>query len=57
MKPKLDEIKLLLNSSSKLDILGLYETFLDETPTDDNILNMEGFNFERKNRAALKQAH
>ena len=36
IKPKLDEIKLLLNSSSKLDILGLCETFLDEN-TDDNI--------------------
>ena len=54
IKPKLDEIKLLLNSSSKLDILGLCETFLDEN-TDDNILQMEGFNFERKDRAALRQ--
>ena len=53
-KPKLDEIKLLLNSSSKLDILGLCETFLDEN-TDDNILQMGGFNFERKDRAALRQ--
>ena len=54
MKPKLDEIKLFLNSSSRLDILGLCETFLDEN-TDDNILQMEGFNFERKDRAALRQ--
>ena len=54
IKPKLDEIKLLLNSSSKLDILGLCETFLDET-TDDNILQMEDFNLERKDRAALRQ--
>ena len=54
MKPKLDEIKLLLNPSSKLDILGLCETFLDEN-TDDNILHMEGFNFECKDRVALKQ--
>ena len=53
IKPKLDKIKLLLNSSSKLDILGLCETFLDEN-TDDNILQMEGFNFERKDRAALR---
>ena len=51
MKPKLD---VLLNSSSKLDILGLCETFLDEN-TEDNILHMECFNFERKDRAALKQ--
>ena len=54
MKPKIDEIKHLLNSSSKLDILGLCETFLDEN-TDDNILHMEGFNVERKDRAVLKQ--
>ena len=53
-KPKLDKIKLLLNSSSKLDILGLCETFPDEN-TDDNILQMDGFNFERKDRAALRQ--
>ena len=55
MKPKLDEIKLLLNSSFKLDILGLCETFLYEN-TKDNILHMEGFNLERKDRAAFKQA-
>ena len=54
MKPKLDEIKLLFNSASKLHILGLCETFLDEN-TEDNILHMEGFNFEHKDRAALKQ--
>ena len=54
IKPKLDEIKLLLNSSSKLDILALWETFLDKN-TDDNILKMEGFNFECKNRAAPRQ--
>ena len=53
IKPKLVEIKLLLNSSSKLDILGLFEIFLDEN-TDDNSLQMKGFNFERKDRAALR---
>ena len=37
-----------------LDILGLCETFLDEN-TDDIILQMEGFNSERKDRAALRQ--
>ena len=39
MKPKLDAVKLFLNSSSKLDILGLFETFLDEN-TKVNILHM-----------------
>ena len=55
VKPKLDEIKLLLNSSFKLDILGLCKTFLDEN-TKDNILHMQSFNLERKDRAAFKQA-
>ena len=53
-KTKLDEIKLLLNTSSKLDILGLCETFLDEN-TDDTILQTEGFKFECKDREALRQ--
>ena len=53
MKPKLDEIKLLLNASSELDILGLSGTFLDEN-TENNILHMEDFNFERKERAAKR---
>ena len=43
-----------MNSSSKLDILGFCETFLDEN-TDDNILQMGAFSFERKDRAALRQ--
>ena len=47
LKPKLDEIKILLNSASNLDLLGMCETFLDEN-TGDNILHMDGFNFERK---------
>ena len=53
IKPKLDEFKVLLSSSSKLDILGLCETFLDEN-TNDNILQMEVFKFERKDRAMLR---
>ena len=36
LKPKLDEIKILLNSASNLDLLGICETFLDEN-TGDNI--------------------
>ena len=44
IKPKLDAIKLLLNSSSKLDILGICETFFDVN-TDDNILKNGGLQF------------
>ena len=54
IKAKLDEIKFLLNSASKLDIRSKCETVLDES-TDDNILQMESFNFERKDRATLRQ--
>ena len=53
LKPKLDEIKILLNSASNLDLLGMCETFLDEN-TGDNILHMDGFNFERKDRSVLR---
>ncbi|MCG8066696.1 MAG: hypothetical protein JAY84_02445 [Candidatus Thiodiazotropha taylori] len=54
LKPKLDEVEILLNSTANLDILGLCETFLDEN-TDNDILHMNGFNFERKDRSTLKQ--
>ena len=54
IKPKLDEIKLLLSSSTKVDILGLCETFLDDKP-DDDTLRIQGFSFERKDRSLLKQ--
>ena len=53
LKPKLDEIKILLNSASNLDLLGMCETFLDKN-TGDNILHMDGFNFERKDRSVLR---
>ena len=53
LKPKLDEIKILLNSASNRDLLGMCETFLDEN-TGDNILHMDGFNFERKDRSVLR---
>ena len=53
LKAKLDEIKILLNSASNLDLLGMCETFLDEN-TGDNILHMDGFNFERKDRSVLR---
>ena len=36
IKPKLDEIKILLSSLAKVGILGLCETFLDDK-TDDEI--------------------
>ena len=47
--PKLDEIRLLLNEHRSVNILGLCETFLNEN-TDDNVLSIDGFTFERRDR-------
>ena len=49
VKPKLDDIHLLLYSSNHIDILGLCETFLNQN-TEDFILNMQGYHIERKDR-------
>ena len=47
--PKFDEINLLLKGPQTLDILGLCETFLDDQ-VDSNLLQIDGFSFERKDR-------
>ncbi|KAK3103380.1 hypothetical protein FSP39_018833 [Pinctada imbricata] len=47
--PKLDEIKLMIKSSCSVNILGLCETFLNESVHND-FLNIDGFVFERKDR-------
>ena len=47
--PKMDEIKLLLNSKCTVNILGLCETFLDSSVSND-LLHIDGFEFERKDR-------
>jgi hypothetical protein len=47
--PKLDEIKLLLNQENSVNILGLCETFLMSSISNDN-LNINGFVFERRDR-------
>ena len=38
IKPKLDGLKILLQTSKKSDILGMCETFLDDK-TEDNLLH------------------
>ena len=49
LKPKLDDVKILLQRSNKIDILGLCETFLhDDIP--DSILSVDGYKFERRDR-------
>ena len=50
LKPKLDNIKMMLCSSHSVDILGTCETFLNSSVPDD-ILHVPGYIFERKDRA------
>ena len=47
--PKLDEMRLLLHENRTVNILGLCETFLNDH-VDDNVLSIDGFNFERRDR-------
>ncbi|KAK3107876.1 hypothetical protein FSP39_024162 [Pinctada imbricata] len=47
--PKLDEIKILLHERRTVDLLGVCETLLNEQ-IDDALLNIEGYDFERKDR-------
>ena len=50
LKPKLDEMKIILDQQKIIDIFGLCETFLDQT-VDNDILSMKGYSFERKDRS------
>ena len=49
LKPKLDDVKLLLRSSNSVDILGICETFLNKY-VDDQTVGIAGYTFERKDR-------
>ena len=49
MKPQLNEMKILLNSTKHIDSFGLCETFLSEL-FDSDILNIDGYTFERNDR-------
>ena len=49
LKPKLDDVKIILNGTNNIDVFGICETFLNRT-VDDSILNIEGYKFERKDR-------
>ncbi|MCU7800562.1 MAG: reverse transcriptase family protein [gamma proteobacterium symbiont of Lucinoma myriamae] len=51
LKPKIDDVRLLLNKSNNLDIFGVCETFLNNTVADD-ILTVNGYHFERKDRTS-----
>ena len=49
LKPKLDEIKIMLRSSNGF-FLGTCETFLNTT-IPDGVLTVAGYTFERKDRS------
>ena len=51
IKPKLDDIKIMLSESKNVDILGLCETFLDSS-VDDETLHIPNYRFERKDRTS-----
>lgn len=50
LKPKLDEIKIMLSSSNSIDVLGTCETFLNNSIPDD-VLVIADYTFERKDRS------
>ena len=50
LKPKLDQVNIMLHESD-IDILGVRETFLNKT-INDEIINVNGFTHERKDREA-----
>ena len=49
LKPKLDDMKILLDSANCIDVFGLCETFLTET-VDNDIVPISGYTFEHKDR-------
>ena len=49
LKSKLNDVNLILSSTNRVDILGFCETFLNKN-IDDSILNIHGYQFERKDR-------
>ena len=52
LKPKMDEMKILLDSANCIDVFGLCETFLTET-TDNDALSISGYKINAK--IAVKQ--
>ena len=56
LKPKVDEMKVLLPDSKQVDVLGVCETFLNKS-VDDKILHIVGYTFERKDRDACTAIH
>ena len=49
LKPKVDNMKVLLDQDCSIDIFGLCETFLNDS-IDNEQIHIHGFKFERKDR-------
>ena len=47
LKPKVDQMKILLDQSNSIDIFGLCKTFLNES-IDNSSIQINGYNIERK---------
>ena len=52
LKPKIDDVKIMLQELNNVDILGLCETFLNRN-VDDGTINSDGYKTERKDRDSL----
>ena len=49
LKPKIDDLRIILSPEKTINVFGICETFL--TPAIDNIsINIQGYKIERKNR-------
>lgn len=55
LKPKLDEIKIMLQQSNNIDIFAACETFLDQT-VDNETISINGYMLERKDRGESNQS-
>ena len=49
LKPKIDQMKILLDQSNSVDIFALCETFLHDS-IDNSLVQINGYNFEIKYR-------
>ena len=52
LKPKIDDVKIMLQELNNVDILDLCETFLNRN-VDDGTINTDGYKIERKDRDSL----
>ena len=49
LKPKIDDLKIILSPEKCIDVFGICETFLNPA-IDDISINVQGYKIERKDR-------